>query len=120
MVAVPISGSENQGQAAGQVTGLVKAAPVKAGLETDMALIVAGSTVVAGGALIVAGHKRAGLAIALAGTALALLEDREIVESWWKNMPGYLQDAQNMLDKVEGYMKEATAQGQRLQGILRR
>jgi hypothetical protein len=86
----------------------------------DITHYVAAGTLLAGGALIASGHRRAGLAVAVAGTAIALLEEQEAVKQWWKNLPGYLSDAQDFLDKIEGYLQEATVQGQRLQGILRR
>ena len=68
----------------------------------------------------VTGYKRAGMAVAAAGAALALVEEQEAIKSWWQNLPGYLDDAQEFLDKIEGYLDEAAVQGQRLQGILRR
>jgi hypothetical protein len=111
MAAVPIS------RTAGS-TGLQPLlAPVK---QDDWSHLVAAGTVLAGGALLAAGHKRAGLAVAVAGTAIALLDEREAAKEWWTRLPGYLDDAQHFLDKVEGYLKEATVQGQRLQGMLRR
>ena len=66
------------------------------------------------------GHRRAGVAVAAAGTALALLEEQEAVKEWWKNLPGYLNDAQHFLDRIEDYLKEASVQGQRIQNILRK
>jgi hypothetical protein len=60
------------------------------------------------------------MAVAAAGAGLALLEEQEAVKSWWRNVPAFLSEAQVFLDKVDGYMKEAAVQGQRLQGILRR
>ena len=86
----------------------------------DWTHYVAAGTLLAGGVLMVTGHKRAGMAVAAAGTALALLEEQEAVKSWLKNLPGYLNDAQHFLDKIDGYLQEATIQGQRLQGLLRR
>ena len=56
----------------------------------------------------------------VAGTALALLEEQDVIEKWWKNLPGYFQDAQQFLDKAEDYMREAAEQGHRLQDIMRR
>lgn len=132
MVAVPIprSGASSQTrypQALGSHSGVPAAgsasfpAPVQhAAKSPDWTSLLAAGTLLAGGALMVTGHRRAGLAVAATGTALALLEEQEIVVEWWKNLPGYLGEAQHFLDKVEGYLEEATIQGQRLQGILRR
>ncbi len=113
MIAVPTSAS-------GSSVQLIPRPAATSSKQVEVAQLIAGGTVLAAGALMIAGHKRAGLAVALAGTALALLEDREVVETWWKNLPGYLRDAQGVLDTVDGYMKEAVVHGQRLQGILRR
>jgi hypothetical protein len=95
-------------------------APGQPAGSAEITHFVAAGTLLAGGALIATGHRRAGLAIAAAGTAIALFEEQEAVKEWWKNLPGYLNDAQVLLDKIEGYLQEATIQGQRLQGILRR
>jgi hypothetical protein len=81
---------------------------------------VAGSAVLTGGILLVCGQRRAGLALASAGTALALIEEQELVQKWWKDLPTHLRNAQQFLDKAEDYMKEAAEQGHRLQSILRR
>ena len=86
----------------------------------DWAKWVAAGAVVAGGALMISGNRRAGMALAAAGTAFALIEEQEAVAEFWNNLPGYLGQAQDFLDKVEQYMAEASAQGQRLQTILRR
>ena len=83
-------------------------------------MAVAAGTLLAGGVLIASGRRRAGVAVAAAGTALALLEEQEAVKSWWKNLPGYLNDAQHFLDKIEEYLNEASVQGQRIQSILRK
>lgn len=130
MVAVPIprSGASSQGRypqsfpTYAEVPAGSASLPAPAGSSQspDWTHYVAAGTLVAGGVLMVTGHKRAGMAVAAAGTALALIEEQEAIKSWWKNLPGYLDDAQEFLDKIEGYLQEAAVQGQRLQGILRR
>jgi hypothetical protein len=95
-------------------------APAQSSPSPDWTHYVAAGTLVAGGVLMVTGNKRAGMAVAAAGTALALLEEQEAIKSWWRDLPAYLNDAQEFLDKIEGYLQEASVQGQRLQGILRR
>jgi len=88
--------------------------------DTDWTTILAAATLVAGGALMLSGHRKIGLAVAAAGTGLALIDEQDMIKDWWKSMPGYLQEAQAVLDKVEGYLNEANVQGQKIQGILRR
>jgi hypothetical protein len=95
-------------------------APVPQSTSSEWTHYVAAGALVLGGALMVTGNKRAGMAVAAAGTALALFEEQEAIKSWWKDLPGYLNDAQDFLDKIEGYLEEATVQGQRLQSLLRR
>ena len=128
MVAVPIPRSGAQArypQSFGSYSDVPSGsaslpAPSAATPSPDWTHYLAAGTLVVGGVLMVTGHKRAGMAVAAAGTALALVEEQESIKSWWKNLPGYLNDAQEFLDKVEGYLQEANLQGQRLQGMLRR
>jgi hypothetical protein len=70
--------------------------------------------------LIASGRRRAGLTLAAAGTGLALAQEQESVKLWWRRLPGLLDQAQHFLDRAEDFLKEATEQGHRLQGILRR
>jgi hypothetical protein len=112
MPAVPISSTSGSIQLRPSAPALTK--------QEDWTHLLAAGTVIAGGALMVAGHKRAGMAVAVAGTAIALFEEQDAVKGWWKNLPGYLNDAQHFLDKIEGYLTEASVQGQRIQSILRR
>jgi hypothetical protein len=95
-------------------------APSQPAATANITHFVAAGTLLAGGALIATGHRRAGVAVAAAGTAIALFQEQEAVKEWWQKLPGFLSDAQTLLDKIEGYLAEATIQGQRLQGILRR
>jgi ABC-type transporter Mla subunit MlaD len=88
--------------------------------DQDWTHYLAAGTLIAGGALMVAGHRRAGLALAATGAAMALLEEQEAIKSIWENLPSYLHDAQDMLDKVEGYMNQAVSQGHKIQSLLRR
>ena len=72
MVAVPISQSFTQVPAAGSASF---PAPSSASSSPDWTHYIAAATLVAGGVLMVTGHKRAGMAVAAAGTALALVEE---------------------------------------------
>ncbi len=93
-------------------------APAPQSASPDWTHFVAAGTLLAGGVLIATGRRRAGVAVAAAGTALALFEEQEAVKAWWKKLPGYLNDAQHFLDKIEEYLQEASVQGQRIQSIL--
>ena len=114
MVAVPIPRTGPT-----QLPSVGSAAPASPA-SNDWTHYLAAGAVVAGGALLIAGHKKAGVAVAAAGTALALLEEPAVIESWWKALPGYLAQAQTFLDEVDHYLQEASVQGQRIQSVLRR
>jgi hypothetical protein len=86
----------------------------------DWTHFLAAGTVIAGGLLIASGRRRAGLTVAAAGTGLALAHEQESVKLWWRRLPGLLDQAQHFLDRTELFLKEATEQSHRLQGILRR
>jgi hypothetical protein len=115
MVTIPIphSGESARGQAS-------LPAPVSEAKSPDWIHWMAAGAVVAGGVLIVTGNRRAGLAIAAAGTTLALIEEKNAVAGFWRSLPGYLVQAHDVLDQIEHYMGKATIQGQRIQRIMRR
>ena len=115
MVAVPIP---HPGQAASPRS--MSSGSTNPSKSSDWTSIVAAGTLVTGGVLLAVGHRRAGLAVAATGAALAMIEEREALEKMWKELPGYLREAQTLLDKVEGYLNEAVAQGNKLQGMIRR
>ena len=94
-------------------------APVPAAQDDTMVWLTAGA-LLAGGLLMATGNRKTGLAVAAAGTALALLEEQEAIKDLWGRLPAYLTQAQEFFDNVEHYLGEASAQGQRLQSILRR
>jgi hypothetical protein len=84
------------------------------------ARIAAAGTLLAGGALLLNGKRQAGVAVAAAGTALALLEQQEMIRSWWNQLPGYLEEAQQLLGHVQGAVDELAFQQQKLTKILSR
>jgi hypothetical protein len=73
---------------------------------------------VAGGLLLLNGRRRAGLAVAASGTALAMLDQKEVLRALWNEIPGYIDDLQGMLGKVQGTVDELSAQRERLHRIL--
>lgn len=112
MVAVPISRSIP--------ASVPNPIPAVSADQDEMLHWITAATLVVGGVLLVTGNRKAGLAVAAAGTALALLEEQESIKEWWERLPGHLSQAQSFLDNVEHYLGEASAHGQRLQSILRR
>jgi hypothetical protein len=86
---------------------------------TNWARIAAGGSLLASGLLLLTGNRRAGLMTAAAGTALALLDQQETVREWWEALPGYIDNVQNLLGRVEASVSELEGQRARLEKILR-
>jgi hypothetical protein len=111
MVVVPLSQPENE-------------IPITPGAVTsedgDWIAYAAGGTLVAGGLLLLAGARRAGMVAAASGTALALLDQQETLLAWWNALPGYLDQVQKVLGKVENTVNEAAAKREDLRRILSR
>jgi hypothetical protein len=87
---------------------------------TSWARIAAGGTLLASGLLLLTGNRRAGLATAAAGTALALLDQQEAVRAVWDALPGYIDDVQHLLSRVEDSVAEVSLQRERLHRVLNR
>jgi hypothetical protein len=84
----------------------------------DWLLYTAAGTLVASGVLLVTGNRRAGLAVAAAGAALAMLDQQETVKACWDALPGYLNEIQGILARVHGTVEEIAEQGARLRAAL--
>jgi hypothetical protein len=80
--------------------------------------VAAGASVFAGGFLLLTGKPKAGLVTAAAGTVLAALDQQETVKTWWNAVPGYIEQAQRLLAKVDSTVAEVAAQRDRLHRIL--
>jgi hypothetical protein len=79
---------------------------------------VAAGTLVTGAVLLASGRRKAGLAIAAAGTVFALVEDPEGVKKVWNNIPDYLDNGHNMLSRFEKFIAELTSQGEKLRSVV--
>jgi hypothetical protein len=80
--------------------------------------IGAAATLAAGGVLLVWGRPRAGLVAAAAGTALAMLDQQETVVDWWRALPNYLAQVQEVLGRVQETIDDISAQRERLHQAL--
>jgi hypothetical protein len=80
----------------------------------------AGASLVAGGLLLLAGKRRAGMVAASAGTALALLDQKETLSSWWVALPVYLEEVEGTLNQVQNAVNDLAAKRQALHRILGR
>ena len=80
----------------------------------------AGGTLVTAGLLLLAGERRAGMVAAASGTALALLDQQQTLHSWWNALPGYIDEVQDVLAKVQDTVNELAAKRQELSRVLAR
>jgi hypothetical protein len=91
----------------------------EAGRESWAGYAAAG-TLVAGGILLLAGKRRAGMVAAASGTALALLDERETLQAWWEALPVYLENLQQILGQVQSTVDELSVQREKLRRVLAR
>ena len=79
---------------------------------------VAAGSFIASVFLLFSGRRKAALAIAAAGTAVALMEDPDAIRSFWNTLPEYVASGQKFLGRVEGFVEELAAQGEKLRSTL--
>lgn len=80
----------------------------------------AAGTLAAGGVLLLSGCRRTGLLTAVAGTALAMIDQQETMRVWWNALPGYLDETQSFLNRVQRAMDDVTAQQQKVRDLFSR
>lgn len=81
---------------------------------------LAAGSLLAGAFLLLAGHRRAALAAAVAGTAVATLEKPEVVKDVWENTPRYLRAGQDFLLRAEDVVDDLRAKAEKVRGMLNR
>jgi len=81
---------------------------------------VAAGTLLTSAILLVLGKRKAALAVAAAGGAVALIEDPDGVRKFWNDIPDYVKAGQKLLARVEGLIEQAGHQGARLKDVLKR
>lgn len=80
---------------------------------------LAAGTLLTGAVLLATGRRRAGLAVAAAGSLVALLEESENVQEIWEKLPDYIQTAQEALGKFESFVQDLSEQGDRVRRVIR-
>jgi hypothetical protein len=75
---------------------------------------------VAAGLLLLLGERRAGMVAAASGTALAMLNEKETLLSWWNAMPGYIDQVQRVLSQVQTTVDDVDAKREALHRVLAR
>jgi hypothetical protein len=111
MVVVPLSQPEKELNHAGHVSS-------REG--TNWATIAAAGSLVAGGLLLITGNRKAGTVAATAGTTLLLLDQQDLLRSWWNAIPGQIENVQTVLGKVQASVSEVSAQRDRLHRVFNR
>jgi hypothetical protein len=86
----------------------------------NLVRIAAAATLVASGALLLSGKRRAGLVAAATGTSLALLDQKDVLGSWWRILPVYISEVQWLLGQVQGTVDEVAAQREKLGKVFAR
>lgn len=84
----------------------------------DLAKVAAGGALVAGGILLLTGNRKAGIAVSVAGAALTLLTEQEMVRTWWERIPDYVEHLENMIARMKDSMDEITVTRDNLRQVL--
>ena len=88
------------------------------GVDKNWVRTVAAGSLVTGAILLATGKRKAGLAVAAAGTIFALVEDPEGVKKVWNNIPDYLDSGHTLLGRFEKFVGELTIQGEKLRTVF--
>ena len=80
----------------------------------------AGGTLVTAGLLLLAGERRAGMVAAASGTALAMLDQQQTLHSWWNALPCYIDQVQQVLNRVQSTVEDVAAKREALRRALAR
>lgn len=81
---------------------------------------VAAGSLVASAWLLIAGKRKAALAVAAAGAAAAVLESPETAREIWENVPGYLRKGQDFLVRAEDFVEDLAKKGEKFRETLMR
>ena len=85
---------------------------------TNWIRYAAAGTLAASGVLLVTGYRKTGLATALSGAALAMIDQQEAVRRCWDALPELLEELQGMLGKAQTAVEDLSAQSQKLRKVL--
>jgi hypothetical protein len=91
---------------------------IEGGLDKNWVRTVAAGSLVTGAILLATGKRKSGLAVAVAGTVFALVEDPAGVKKAWNNLPDYLDNGHTLLGRLEKFVGELTAQGEKLREVV--
>jgi predicted RNA-binding Zn ribbon-like protein len=80
--------------------------------------IMAVVALAASAGLLLTGKRKAGVAVAAIGTAFALLEDPDTVSRWWCDLPAFIGNTQQALDKAEQVVHDFADRGTQLRNLI--
>jgi len=84
----------------------------------DWVRIAACSSLLAGGLLYLLGQRRAGLAAGVTGATIALLDQQDLIRLFWRELPGYVDQLQQLLDDMENLVEDISSRRQKLHQVL--
>ena len=111
MVVVPLSQPENEIDSPGEI---------HSSEGTNWATVAAAGSLIAGGLLLLTGNRKAGTLATVSGATLLLLDQQDILRSWWNAIPAHIESVQEVLGKVQDSVSEVSAQREKLHRILNR
>ncbi len=94
--------------------------PMKANHDKEWMGAAVGATLLVGSVLMLSGKRRAGLVLTAAGTAMALIEEKDAVRACWNALPAYLDSAQRLLDEAQRTVDDLAAKRDRLRSLFGR
>lgn len=103
-----------------QIARNVSEIPIRTTDSRRFLRIVAAGTLVTSGVLLAAGKRRAGLATALSGAALVMIEQREAVGRFWNALPRFLGATQGVLSRAQSAVEDLNTQTEKLRHILKK
>ncbi len=80
----------------------------------DWVKLAAIGSMITSGCLLLTGQRRAAMIAAASGTALLLADQRELVQKVWKELPGYVEQAEKVVKQVQDVVEEVTAKSESL------
>ena len=84
----------------------------------DWIKFAAGGVLVTGGLLLLTGQRRAGMIVGAAGAGLALVDQKENVQTMWNQVPSYVEKLQTLLTQVQGKVDTIAAKRDSLHRAL--
>jgi hypothetical protein len=97
----------------------IEASPTQCAESTEWVRYAAAGTLAASGALLITGRRRAGLIAAASGFALAMLDQKDVIYTWWNSLPGFLDEIHATLGRAQLAVEDLSTQGQKLREVLR-